>query len=353
MRFTRTHLVLACSILPWVIPQTAWAQEARPQEVGERPPQEEAQPDVAAVFQERGLLTPKGGWVVEPSLQYVHSSSTTVAVDGFTILPAIAIGLIDISEVQRDTLTAALSFRYGLSDRMEVGIRIPYVWRDESLRRREVLVGADAGGLSESDGDGLGDVELALHYQFNRAVTGKPFFIGNLRVKAPTGSSPFDVDRVPAVNSDGEEIPGLFILQEQPTGSGFWAIQPSLTMTYPTDPAVIYGNISYLWNIERDVDDDIGRINPGDALGISLGTGIALNNQTSISLGYDHSMVFKTKYERGAPLDPSFDRIQVGTFLWGLSHRFSPRTSMNLSVGIGATSAAPDTQVTLRIPMRF
>ncbi|SEK43593.1 transporter [Ectothiorhodospira marina] len=351
MRFTRTHLVLACSILPWVIPQTAWAQEAPPREVGERPPQEEAQPDVAAVFQERGLLTPKGGWVVEPSLQYVHSSSTTVAIDGFTILPAIAIGLIDLTEVQRDTLTAALSFRYGLSNRMEVGIRIPYVWRDESLRRREILVGTPAEQVTGSDGQGLGDVELALHYQFNRAVTGKPFFIGNLRVKAPTGDSPFDVERELIEDDDGRPITEIFV--EQPTGSGFWAVQPSLTMTYPTDPAVIYGNLSYLWNIERDVGDGIGRIDPGDALGISVGAGIALNNQTSISLGYDHSMVFKTKYDNAPPLDPSFDRIQVGTFLWGLSHRFSPRTSMNLSVGIGATSAAPDTQVTLRIPMRF
>lgn len=351
MRFTRKHLAIACSTLPLLLTHAAWAQEQPPEEVGERPPQEEAQPDVAAVFQERGLLTPKGGWVVEPSLQYVHSSSTTVAIDGFTILPAIAIGLIDLTEVQRDTLTAALSFRYGLSNRMEVGIRIPYVWRDESLRRREVLVGTSGDQVTGSDGQGLGDIELAVHYQFNRAVTGRPFFIGNLRVKAPTGTSPFDVDRELIEDDEGRPITEIFI--EQPTGSGFWAIQPSLTMTYPTDPAVIYGNISYLWNIERDVGDGIGKINPGDALGISVGTGIALNNQTSISLGYDHSMVFKTKYENAPPLDPSFDRIQVGSFLWGLSHRFSPRTSMNLSVGIGATSAAPDTQVTLRIPMRF
>ncbi|MCG5501441.1 hypothetical protein, partial [Ectothiorhodospira lacustris] len=311
----------------------AWAQT--PEVVGERPPEDQRQADVAAVFEERGLLTPKGKWVVEPSLQYIHSSSTTVAIDGFTILPAIAIGLIDVSEVQRDTLTAAIALRYGLTDRVEVGLRIPYVWRDESLRRREILVGTPADQVTGSDGMGLGDIELGLHYQFNRAVTGKPFFIGNLRVKSTTGTSPFEVDRVPAKDSTGEEIPGVDIFLEQPTGSGFWAVQPSLTVIYSTDPAVIYGNISYVWNLERDVGNDQGKIDPGNALGFSLGTGFALNNRTSLSFGYDHSIVFKTKRELGDPLNPTFDRVQVGTFLWGLSHRLSDRTSMNFSVGIG------------------
>ncbi|MBK1672657.1 transporter [Ectothiorhodospira shaposhnikovii] len=328
---------------------TAWAQS--PEAVGERPPEEQRQADVAAVFEERGLLTPRGKWVVEPSLQYVHSSSTTVSIDGFTILPAIAIGLIDVSEVQRDTLSAAIAIRYGLSDRVEVGLRIPYVWREESLRRREILVGTSGDQIAGSDGSGLGDVELGLHYQFNRAVTGKPFFIGNLRVKSTTGTSPFEVERREIFNEEGQRITEVFV--EQPTGSGFWAVQPSLTMIYPTDPAVIYGNVSYLWNVEKDVGRGQGKIDPGDALGLSMGAGIALNNRTSVSFGYDHSVVFKTRREIGDPLDPAFDRIQVGTFLWGLSHRISDRTSVNFSVGIGATSAAPDAQVALRVPIRF
>lgn len=343
---------LTAAAIPLLLLAVPAARAQAPQEpVGERPAEERTQPDVAAVFEERGLLTPPGSWVVEPALQYVHSSSTTVAIDGFTILPAIAIGLIDISEVQRDTLTASLALRYGLTERLEVGLRLPYVWRDESLRRREILEGSETPQVADSSGEDLGDVELGLHLQFNRADTGKPFFIGNLRVKSITGTSPFEVDRVPATNPDGSDS-GVDILLEQPTGSGFWSVQPSLTMIYPTDPAVIYGNISYLWNLERDQGEDYGRIDPGDALGLSLGTGISLNNRTSISLGYDHSMVFETDRE-GVTLDPVFERIQVGSFIWGLSQRLSPRTSLNLSVAVGATSAAPDTQVSLRLPMRF
>ncbi|MFP4162313.1 MAG: transporter, partial [Ectothiorhodospira sp.] len=346
MTHTFRPLTAAAVTLPLLLAvPVAWAQTPDAP-VGERPPESRDQPDVAGVFEERGLLTPKGDWVVEPSLQYVHSSSTNVAIDGFTILPAIAIGLLNISEVQRDTLTTSLALRYGLSERVEVGLRLPYVWREESLRQRELLVGGEDPVVADSSGHGLGDVELGLHLQFNRAVTGKPFFIGNLRMKSPTGTSPYEVERVPAQNPDGTDS-GLDILREQPTGSGFWAFQPSLTMIYPTDPAVIYGNISYLWNVERNQGEEYGRIDPGDALGLSLGTGISLNNRTSISLGYDHSMVFKTERE-GVSLDPAFERIQVGSFIWGLSQRLSPRTSLNLSVAVGATSAAPDTQVSLR-----
>ncbi len=325
------------------------AAEETPQPVGEAPPPPEAEAATAAVFEERGLLTPPGGWVVEPSLHYSHSTATTVAIDGFTILPALAIGLIDITEVQRDTYTAALAVRRGLTPRVEVGVKVPYVWREESVRSREVLQDSELDQVSESDGHGLGDVEFGIHFQFNRAVTGSPFFIGNLRVKSRTGTSPYDVDRREV--RAGERVGVVF--DEQPTGSGFWSVQPSVTMIYPTEPAVLFGNISYLWNVERDVGGGEGRVNPGDAVGVSVGMGISLNHRTSVSFGYDHNVVSRTRRQYDTGLDPVFQRIHVGTFLWGISHRFSPRTTLNFSVGIGATSAAPDVQMGVRLPLRF
>ncbi len=346
--FRRLWAVVAAAPL---LTMTAVAQEAPPQPVGEAPPpQTEGEPDVAAVFEERGLLTPKGRWVVEPSLSYSHSTATTVAIEGFTIIPALAVGLIDITEVQRDTVTAAIAARRGITDRLEVGIKVPYVWREESVRSREVLDGSEMDVVSRSDGHGLGDVEFSIHFQFNRAVTGSPFFIGNLRVKSRTGTSPFDVERRD-VMEDGQRVGVVY--EEQPTGSGFWAAQPSVTMIYPTEPAVLYWNISYLWNVERDLGGNEGSIDPGNAVGMSLGMGISLNNRTSVSFGYDHNVVNRTRREHDVGLDPVFERVQVGTFLWGLSHRFSARTTLNFSLGMGVTSAAPDMQLGVRLPMRF
>ena len=44
---------------------------------------------------------------------------------------------------------------------------------------------------------------------------------------------------------------------------------------------------------------------------------------------------------------------QVGTLLFGGSYRVSNRTNINVSLGIGATSASPDVQFTVKVPMNF
>lgn len=330
------------------VPALASGQEESRPEVGEAP--EGAEPQVA-VFDERGLLTPRRQWVVEPSLSYVHSGSLEVSIEGFAIMPAVAIGLIDVSETERDTFTAALALRYGVTRRLEVGVKVPYVYREQRVRSRDILEGTDMESVAGSDGHGLGDVEFGIHYQFNVVDRGRPFFIGNFKVKSRTGTDPFEVERRSVLSQDGERIGD--VLLEQPTGSGFWGIQPSVSIIYPSDPAVIFGNVSYLWNVERDLGPGYGRVDPGDAVGASLGMGLSLNNRTSMSFGYDHSVVFRTRVEEASGLEPVFNQRQVGTLLWGASHRLSQRTNLNFSVGVGVTESAPDVQLSVRLPMRF
>lgn len=353
MKRLRCLWAAACVML---LPSVLFAQDAEPvpgpdaeQPVGQAPT--EAGPDVAGVLEERGLLTPRGDWVVEPALQFNQASTITVSIDGFTLIPAIAVGLIDISEVQRDTQTASLSLRYGLSERIELGVRLPYVWRQEALRSREVLVGTELDQITSSTGNGLGDIEFGLQYQFNRAVTGKPFFIGNLRAKSRTGTAPYEIETREILDDSGVVI--AEVLTEQPTGTGFWSVQPSLTVIHPTDPAVLFANVSYLANIRRDVGNGRGWIDPGDAIGLSFGMGIALNERTATSFGYDHSVVLRTRRENDTGLDPVFERLHVGTLLWGISHRVTARTTINLSVATGVTESAPDVQVAIKLPMRF
>src|SRR6185295_9692462 len=109
--------------------------------------------------------------------------------------------------------------------------------------------------------------------------------------KSDTGTGPFDV---PIDENSGLE-------KELPTGSGFWAVQPSLSWIAPSDPAVFFGNFSYLWSLERDTNARFGRIDPGDAIGVSLGGAVGLNERTSLSLGYEHYVVLNTK-QNGAAL---------------------------------------------------
>ena len=344
--------VLACSAQP--------ARAETEGAVGAPPPPRET----AGGFQERTVLSPRGALTVEPSLSYSQNTSTTVSIDGFTILPAIAVGLISLRQTQRDTVTGALAFRYGVTPRLEVETRIPYLWREERVKERELLAGADFAAIADSSGHGLGDIEGALRYQISRGRGDGPIFIGNLRVKSRTGLDPFEVERIPVIYEDeevGEEEFRTYIFAEQPTGSGFWSVQPSINWVYPSEPAVLYGSVGYLHNISRTVDINLGdgetdrrNIDPGDAVSVGFGMGIALNDRTSVSLGYDHTTVFRTRVTGGQPgLDDEFSRIHVGSLMLGASHRIGPRTSVGLSVAVGVTDEAPDVQATLRVPIRF
>jgi hypothetical protein len=132
-----------------------------------------------------------------------------------------------------------------------------------------------------------------------------------------------------------------------PVGSGFYAIQPAITWIFPSDPAVLFGSVNYQWNVKRDIAG-IGTIDPGDALGINFGMGIGLNERLSFSLGYDHS-ILGSNTKDGQRLGDS-KTTQVGTLLFGATYRLSDRTNLNLSLGIGATSASPDVQFAVKLP---
>ncbi|MGF1644472.1 MAG: hypothetical protein ACFCUJ_12550 [Thiotrichales bacterium] len=304
--------------------------------------------DVAAIFEERGALTPRGSWIVEPSLSFTHSSATQVAIDGFTVLPSLTIGLIDISEVARDTLTATLGLRYGLTSRLELEARVPFVTKSEDKRSRELGSDSPLDSLVSSDGSGIGDAELSMRYQLTSLKPGSPYYIGNLRVKSATGSDPFEVKRRTVFNEDGVAIGE--VLLEQPTGSGFVSVSPSLTVIYPTEPAVLFGNLSYIHNIPRDVGENKVRVQPGDAFGFNFGMGFSINPKTSFNLGYDHTVIDKTKVENDQGLEPVFDRTHIGSMLFGMTHTLKPGRSVGISLGVGATEQAPDVSLTIKSP---
>jgi len=76
-------------------------QQAAVKPVGQAPapPQDDKPPAVAPISDQPGVLTPRGALVVEPSYQYSYSSVERVDLIGYTIIPAILIGLIDAREV--------------------------------------------------------------------------------------------------------------------------------------------------------------------------------------------------------------------------------------------------------------
>lgn len=322
--------------------------------VGQRPAQDPRPPAVAPIFEQAGVLTPRGKFTLEPSLQYSYSSSNRVALVGYTIIPAILIGVIDVREVKRSTWTAALAARYGITNRFEVEARAPFVHRQDTTVGREVLQGSTTSAVFEADGSGIGDLEATARWQLNDGGVDRPFFVASLRYKSRTGKDPFEVETSTIVQ-------GLRggVQRELPTGSGFHAIQPALTVLFPSDPAVFFGTVSYLHNVKRENvmrltnagQEPLGTIHPGGVLGFNFGMGLALNERSSFSIGYDHASVGPTK--QNGQRAPESVRVQLGTLLLGYSHRIGRGQTLNLSLGAGLTEDTPDVTLTVRLPFTF
>lgn len=293
------------------------------------------------------LLTP-GVIAFDPQLEWSTSSLSRFAFQGIEVADAVLLGEIEASDMEREAAMSTLGVRMGWSEYLEFEAQVPVIHRSDSLTTRIVSTQDDQVVTRKRDGSGLGDVAVAVHYQINEARDDGAIGIANLRVSAPTGDSPFDVKR-----------DDLGFERELATGSGSWSIEPSITFIVPTDPAVVYGNLSYAFDLSTDADETvntgsgmvhIGRVNPGDSIGLSLGMALALNEQTSFHFGYTHDYELPTRTEIDGHGLRSED-FHIGVLEIGVNHRTRRGMNLDLTLGFGVTEEAPDLRVNVRSPM--
>ncbi len=308
---------------------------------------EAAAPDLAEVLEEVGrVLTRKGTLIVEPQFQYSHNTASRFFFNGVEIFPGFNIGVISITDNKRNTFTNSVGLRYGITNRFEADLKIPFVINQEE-EFSQILSGTQGTETRSVSNRGLGDVEFGAHYQINRGRDGWPFFVGNVRVKTPTGEGPFDIDQDKSAT----------------TGSGFWGVEPSLTVIYPSDPGVLFANVGYLVNLSSDVESRLGssfftNVSPGNVLRTSFGYGIGLNERLSVNFGYKHDWVQGTKLSFRDAADPTSPittsdtgDFQVGALQFGVSYKVTPSIPVIVNVSAGVTSQAPDAEVGIRVPV--
>ncbi|MBI5165470.1 MAG: transporter [Magnetospirillum sp.] len=290
-----------------------------------------------------GVLTRPGVLIIEPGIEYQHTDVNRFVVGGVAILDTVLVGSIEATQANRDSVTGSLGLRLGLTDRFEGEVRIPYMYRNDRTTNTVVSTNNTAETTDLSD-HGLGDIEGAVHWQINDANERWPAFVANLRVKSTTGTGPFDTAR----NALGIE-------RELATGSGFWGVEPSLTLIAPSDPAVFYANVGYLWNVKDSIDKTVGArtirdVDPGDAVRLGIGMGLALNEKVSFTVGYQHDWIMGTETEFA---DGNFksESLSVGSLSLGVNWQIDDRAALNVSVGIGVTNDSPDVRLMARVPI--
>jgi opacity protein-like surface antigen len=108
-------------------------------------------------------------------------------------------------------------------------------------------------------------------------------------------------------------------------------------------------------NVSRKIlngeSEFLGDITPPDSFGFNAGVGFALNEKTTVSIGYDHIAITRGK-QNGQTLPDSL-RTQLGTLMAGFSYRLDPHRTINVSIGAGLTRDAPDIGLTVRLPFAF
>ena len=283
--------------------------------------------------QRRGVLLPAGQLLFEPGFQYTNIARNRVQLSGFSLIPAIIIGRIDVVEIERDIFVGNLNTRYGIFDFLEAELSVPYVFRQD-----QEIFGAT--GLEQQvnvDGNGIGDISGGLFAQVLYEKGWVPDTVLSFRFSAPTGQDFTDIDL------DAQGVP-----TELPVGSGFWGLQPGVTFSKTTDPAVVFTSFRYTFNLE-DTKNGID-FDPGDVFEFNGGLAFALNERIAMSFSYQHR--YADSFTQNG-IDILRSDFNAGQMFIGMSYTMNRWTALSFNVGFGVTSDAPDLTFEIRMPLRM
>lgn len=310
----------------------------------------------AALSTTGGVLTPKGQVQISPTFGYDYTSQNQLGVNGFQIIPGITFGNVFVNRVEQNVGTFGATVRVGITDRLELNVRVPYVL-NETNTTSLIPIGANAQQLSTTAFNyNIGDIQFGASYQINAGLDGWPIFIANAAFKTVTGTSPYEVPIYTVNDTNGQFLRG--IARKSPTGTGFYSITPSLTVIYPTAPGTLFANLLYTNNLGRRVSvrsTDGGPptaidLTPGEAVGLTVGIGFALNDRASLTLSYQQQHVFSS-LQNGQTIRGS--SYSFGSFNFGIGYELSERLRVNANVGIGVGPNTPAARLLIEFPYRF
>lgn len=284
-----------------------------------------------------GLLLPPGTLEFDNTVSYFSASSDHVAIDGFALLPILVVGDITSQRVREDFLLPTFTTRLGLPNRFQMDFTVPYGY---VLNRTVDALGKETAASQF----GLGDIQAGVSRQLTFERGHIPDLLANVRFKSVTGDNSY------SLSSNQTNL-----------GSGFYAVQGNLTAAKSSDPVVFFGNFSFTENLparhtlpSNDPNNPggtmVGHIRPGNSYGFQLGSILALNPDTSMTLGWDQRFTRAAKLN-GAVWPGSY--LVEGTLRLGTSYVYAPGRILDLSFGVGLTPDTPNLQFSVGLPFRL
>ena len=323
--------------------------------------QDDSEPaqSVSNLYDEASGFFGRGKFSVETGITYTHYDTRALTLNGFLALDSIFLGNINLDRIKADNWTLDLTARYNLDQRWQFDINVPVVYRESTYSSG----GAGGAGPVTSDATvtrdpTIGDVNVGVAYKFLDESEDWPDAVFTLRVKAPTGKDPYGIKLVNDPTNDNLSVP-----ESLPTGNGVWAITPGISLVKTFDPAVLFGSLSYTYNMEDSFSDISAQANskvPGDVkLGNSwqIGAGIAfaLNEKMSMSFSVSDQFASKSKIkpDGGDWQSISNSDYNAANFNIGMTLAATYNLTIVPNLSIGLTDDSPDFSFSLKFPYYF
>lgn len=227
--------LVACLLC--AVPAPAAAQNTTPAAPQEKPIGEAPEERDAGDIFLRGqrVLLARGDVVVDVGQFYSRSDSLQLALID---------GTVTLATSQQALLSTFVVGRVGVLNETEVFAGATFLHQTNRL-----FVGTT--DLARGERNDLGDVSVGVRRTLLREGAGRPDIVATFDAVIPTGDTPYAV------------------------GGG-------LVFVKNIDPVVLFANGGYHRRLRRDLSDG-GSIDPGDAVDVSFGYALALNDSLAIS----------------------------------------------------------------------
>ncbi|WP_028634230.1 MULTISPECIES: transporter [Pseudomonas] len=314
---------------------------------------------VSNLYDEASGFFGGGKFSLETGLTYTHYDTRALTLNGFLALDSIFLGNINLDRIKADNWTLDLTARYNLAQRWQFDVNVPVIYRESTYSSG----GAGGAGPTTSDASvtrdpEIGDINVGVAYKFLDESESWPDAVATLRVKAPTGKDPYGIKLRQVAGNDNLSVP-----ESLPTGNGVWSITPGISLVKTFDPAVLFGSLSYTYNLQDSFSDISPQVNskvPGDVkLGDSwqIGGGIAfaLNEKMSMSFSVSDQIGRKSKIkpDGGDWQTVSNSDYNAANFNIGMTFAASNNLTIVPNLSIGLTDDAPDFSFSLKFPYYF
>ncbi|WP_206194353.1 transporter [Shewanella sp. SNU WT4] len=296
-------------------------------------------------------------FTLESSISYSYFSRKDLILRGFLALDAIFLGNLNLDRIRTNNLQLDVVGRYTLTPNWQFELAVPYLYR---MNQYDSVGEGNSSQRYESAqvNDGLlGDVSAGVYYRIMAEEESWPDWVWNVRMRAPTGKHPYDIELV------SSESGNLTYPIETPSGAGAWGVSTGFSLAKTYDPAIVFFNLNYGWNIPQHFDDisglgvvDVpGEVDLGDYIDYSLGLAFAVSERMSLGMSFNQRFYGRTQQRLDDQAWEKIPRSDTNTATLGLGATLAltENLSMVTSVGAGLTEDTPDYQISLRFPYRF